>query len=360
MVEFTYCDLFCGCGGFSIGFKAAGFRPLGGIDIDKMACESYKRNITPRVRNEDITDVFGLDFARFIGERPDIVLASPPCEGYSDANAGRIDDPWDRLYTPPGSLTIDAINWICDLDPKIGFIIENVPAIGDDPLAGYIQDELTRIGYSTVYFNKIRAERVGSASRRPRYFISNMKLEEPREIPGYNRFKRRSIEDSLLDDANEDDGENSTSTQELVDDDDDKHGLMTALDVLEDLPDPTDIHGILDHDSPPISIGKEKEIVKLRWGRSLMQFEGSNGTMKDTWTRLHPFELAPIVMGKSTFIHPYEHRQLTIREYARLQGFPDTFMLSGGFTEKKNQIGEAVSPLVARYLAQEIFDRNAR
>ncbi|MEX2684070.1 MAG: DNA cytosine methyltransferase [Candidatus Sigynarchaeota archaeon] len=358
MVGLSYCDLFCGCGGFSAGFKEAGFRPLGGIDMDKMACESYKINITGRVRNEDITGVFGLDFARWLGERPDIVLASPPCEGFSDANVSRIDDAWDRLYNLPGSLTIEAIDWICDLDPKLGFIIENVPAIGEGALAGYIADELKRIGYSKVYFNMIRAERVGSPSKRPRLFISNMKFEEPPEIPAYNRFKRTALDAGngdvnagASDDSQGEAGIDAGGAEESC------YSLVTVMDALADLPDPTAIHAIPDHEPAPISATREKEIANLKWGKSLMQFEGSNGTMKNTWIRVHPFDIAPILMGKSTFIHPFDNRQLTIREYARLQGFPDTFLFCGGFSEKKNQIGEAVSPLVAYYLARVIADK---
>jgi DNA (cytosine-5)-methyltransferase 1 len=362
MAGLTYCDLFCGCGGFSIGFKEAGFRPLGGIDFDKMACETYKQNITPRVRNEDVTEVFGLDFVRWLGERPDIVLASPPCEGFSDANVGRIDDAWERLYTPPGSLTIEAIDWICDLDPKVGFIIENVPAIGDGPLASYIMDELARIGYNKVYFNMIRAERVGSASKRPRYFISNIKFEEPPEIPAYNRFKRLSYIFGEKDDADADTGDvvQAEVVNEADDADEHAYRFVTVKDAIADLPDPSDIHDIPDHEPAPLSTVREKEILNLKWGKSLMQFEGSNGSLKNTWIRVHPFDIAPILMGKSTFIHPFDDRQLSIREYARLQGFPDSFLFSGGFTEKKNQIGEAVSPLVARYLARAILDEPGR
>ncbi|NMC06302.1 MAG: DNA cytosine methyltransferase [Candidatus Lokiarchaeota archaeon] len=358
LANLTYCDLFCGCGGFSIGFKEAGFRPLGGIDVDKMALESYKLNITPRAWNKDVTDVFGMDFVRFIGERPDIVLASPPCEGFSDANAGRIDDAWERLYSPPGSLTIEAIDWICDLDPRIGFIIENVPAIGDGPLAIYIADELARIGYKKVYFNMIRAERVGSASKRPRFFISNLKFEEPPEIPAYNRFK--VVSPVLGHDAGVDDDKRaavqSDTGDESIDEAEFEHCLVTVQDVLGDLPDPSDLHDFIDHEPAPLSSEREKEILRLKWGNSLMQFEGSNGSMKNTWIRLHPFDIAPILMGKSTFIHPFVDRQLSIREYARLQGFPDSYLFCGGFTEKKNQIGEAVSPLVARYIARRILE----
>nr|MDO8109207.1 DNA cytosine methyltransferase [Candidatus Sigynarchaeota archaeon] len=358
MAQFTYCDLFCGCGGFSIGFKEAGFIPLGGIDLDKLACESYRLNISQNVMQADITDVFGFDFLKFIGQRPDFVFASPPCEGFSDANANRIGDYWDRLYNPPGSLTIEAIDWICDLDPKIGFIIENVPAISQGPLKAYITDELQRIGYDTVYFNVIRAEKVGSGSKRPRVFISNMKFDEPWDIPIYNRFnpKKERVNADEISDANPEEQQELEPGIEDDDEDGTEH-LVSALDVIADLPDPTSIHDIPDHEFAGVPEDKLKEISKLRWKNSLVKFVGSDGKMKATWIRVFPFDPAPIVMGKSTFIHPFENRQLTIREYARLQGFPDSFKFAGNYTEKRNQIGEAVSPLVSRFLARSIQDR---
>ncbi|HME50712.1 MAG TPA: DNA cytosine methyltransferase [Candidatus Lokiarchaeia archaeon] len=352
----SYCDLFCGCGGFSIGFKESGFRPLGGIDIDKLACQSYQLNITGNVLNADITDVIGLDFSRFIGERPDIVLASPPCEGFSDANAKRIENLWERFYSPPGNLTVEAIDYICDLDPRIGFIIENVPAIADGELRGYIKDELRRIGYDKIYFNVLRAEKLGSPSKRPRVFISNMKFGEPKEIPDYNRHEHvTSIPVDAEIDAEHDGGDDMMDGENL---DSDAHGgYVSVLDAIGDLPNPSDINDIPDHEFVGTPEGKEKEVSRLRWKHGLVRFEGSGGKMKNTWVRLFPFEPAPIVMGKSTFIHPFDNRQLTIREFARLQGFPDYFNFVGNYIEKRNQIGEAVSPNVSRFLAREILKR---
>lgn len=350
MPALSYVDLFCGCGGFSLGFKQEGFVHLGGIDIDGAACASYATNIG-QVMHADITDLHPGTFRERVGSRPDIVLASPPCEGFSEANEQRRGDRYDRLYEFPGSLTITAIDWICDLDPRVGFIIENVPAMGEGELRDLITTEFRRIGYGKVFFNMIRAETAGSASRRPRLFISNLPFAEPLEVPACNRIfpgaGKAPVE--LDDDAGAGEGP-------AVDDGtggagDPWHGTVTVMDAIGDLPDPTSIHEFDDH-ALLGSIGKKESSIRgLRWGDSLVSFAAAGEKNKNTWIRLHPFRPAPIVMGKSIFVHPFDDRQLTIRETARLQGFPDTFRLSGNVYERRNQVGEAVCPLVSRYLA---------
>jgi DNA (cytosine-5)-methyltransferase 1 len=129
-------------------------------------------------------------------------------------------------------------------------------------------------------------------------------------------------------------------------------------DAIGDLPDPTAIHDIPDHDYISVQGRKENDISALRWKASLVQFDGDDGRSKNSWIRLHPWKLSPIVMGKSVFIHPFEDRQITVREMARLQGFPDDFVFSGSIYEKRNQVGEAVSPIVSRYLARIVKERN--
>lgn len=316
-----FCDLFCGGGGSALGFVAAGWRHLGGIDIDDKACWTYSRNVSPRVLNEDITSVHPLDFLEFLGKRPDIVLASPPCEGFSEANEQRAFDFHERLYTHPGALTITAIDWICDLEPRRGFIIENVPAMGHPVIKDMLQEELARIGYDDVYFNIIRAEKFGSASRRPRIFLSNLDLDE------------RAIEEALGVDQPE----------------------RTAGEAIGDLPHPSDVHDIPNHEIIPHESKRIRSLAKLGLGQHLVKFKGAGGRKKGTWTRLDPREPAPIVMGKSKFVHPFEARELTVREYARLQGFPDHHVFEGPLGEQKNQVGEAVSPLVSNAIARYLI-----
>jgi DNA (cytosine-5)-methyltransferase 1 len=71
--------------------------------------------------------------------------------------------------------------------------------------------------------------------------------------------------------------------------------------------------------------------------------------------KLHPHKIAPTVLGSSRFIHPYEPRLLTVREQARLMGFPDDHVFLGGRDEQYNQVGEAVPPTVAKAIASEVL-----
>ncbi len=67
--------------------------------------------------------------------------------------------------------------------------------------------------------------------------------------------------------------------------------------------------------------------------------------------RLNPWKPAPTVMGSVRFVHPFEDRVLTVREQARLMGFPDDHVFFGPKDSQFNQIGEAVPPPLARAIA---------
>ena len=71
--------------------------------------------------------------------------------------------------------------------------------------------------------------------------------------------------------------------------------------------------------------------------------------------RLHPYRIAPTVLGSSRFIHPFEDRFLTVREQARLMGFPDYHVFLGGRDEQYNQVGEAVPVPLSRAIAGEVL-----
>ena len=94
-----------------------------------------------------------------------------------------------------------------------------------------------------------------------------------------------------------------------------------------------------------------KKVAKLRYGHSLFSFAGSKGRFYKNWIRLHPYRLAPTVLGSSRFIHPFEHRLLTVREQARLMGFPDAHIFYGDLGSQYNQVGEAVPPPLSKAIA---------
>lgn len=312
-------DLFSGAGGFSRGFLEAGFKILAALDNAPQVARTYRANF-PWVTfiEEDIKNVEGEYILKILGERPDVVIASPPCEPYTAANIKRMKDPLDRLYSDPvGRLTLHGIRLIGDLEPKV-FIIENVPQIAEGPLKESLIKELRRVGFNEVFFNILRAEDYGSPSRRTRVFISNVKIRPPPQ-----KFK------------------------------------VTVIEALKGLPNPNG--EVPNHEYVLMPPKKFKKALKLKWGSSLVRYEGCNGKIYTNWTKLHPFKPAPPVLGNSRFIHPFETRLLTVREHARLMGFPDSHVFLGGKDSQFDMVGEAVPvPLaksIARFIARLLSNR---
>ena len=310
---FRVVDLFCGAGGFSRGFKDEGFQVVLGIDNVEAIAESFRRNFPDaEVLVEDISSLRSEEIYSITGDI-DVIIGGPPCEPFTGANPQRRPNPLDRLYEDPiGRLVLHYIRIVGDLKPKV-FVMENVPALLEGPLREAIERELARVGYLRVYFNVLRAEDYGTPSHRLRLFISNIRI---RPLP----LKRR----------------------------------ITVIEAIGDLPPPQVPHGIPNHDYVPISPRKQKRIGKLRWGEALIRYSGADGKVLFNYVRLHPYKLAPTVMGSSRFVHPFEDRLLTVREQARLMGFPDDHVFLGGRDLQFDQVGEAVPPPLARVIAREV------
>jgi DNA (cytosine-5)-methyltransferase 1 len=303
-------DLFSGAGGFAEGFRRAGFQVLLGVDNDPAAIRSFKANFPEAVALAmDVKEVSGYLIEDLVG-RPDVVIGSPPCEPFTGANPRRMKDPLDRLYKDPvGQLVLHFVRIVSELRPR-AFVMENVPGILD------VADELRRLfkeaGYETVYFNKLRAEDYGTPSHRLRVFVSNVRIR-PRPRRAY----------------------------------------VVVEEALAGLPSPGS-GSVLNHELPPLSPKKAKRISRLRWGQALIYYEGAEGRRLPNLIRLDPRRLAPTVLGSSRFIHPYEDRFLTVREQARLMGFPDDHVFLGGRDEQYNQVGEAVPVPLAEAIAWEV------
>jgi DNA (cytosine-5)-methyltransferase 1 len=307
-------DLFSGAGGFARGFHEQGFLTALAIDNDKAAARSFKANFgTAIVLVEDVRNV-SCDDIKYLVSNVDVVIGSPPCEPFTGANPRRKKDPLDRLYADPiGSLVLEFIRLVQCLSPKV-FIMENVPGILDDGLKDALINEFAKAGFK-IYFNKLWAQKYGTPSNRVRIFISNIPIKPPkvRKAP-------------------------------------------TVWEAIGDLPEPARDPIIPNHDPPPkLSPKKLKRVLRLKWDSSLITFEGAGGRAMPNLIKLHPHKIAPTVLGSSRFIHPYEPRLLTVREQARLMGFPDDHVFLGGRDEQYNQVGEAVPPTVAKAIASEVL-----
>ena len=98
---FTYIDLFCGCGGFSLGMERAGFKNLAAIDFNKEAIEVYRKNF-PYVKNvllKDLTQFPPELLAPLLSKNHvDVIVGGPPCQGFSHIGKKNIKDPRNGLF----------------------------------------------------------------------------------------------------------------------------------------------------------------------------------------------------------------------------------------------------------------------
>ena len=318
MSRIKYIDFFCGAGGFSEGFNLVGkYELVLAIDNFRPAAQTFKANFpSATVLLEDIKEVTKYTLEEILGDLSsiDMVIGSPPCEPFTGANPRREKNPIDRLYKDPiGQLTLHYIRLVGIIKPKI-FIMENVPAIMDNGLEQALRAEFRRIGYKKIYFNVLKAEDYGSPSHRVRVFVSNIRLK-PKKIS-----KR-----------------------------------IRVIDVLRDLPEPGKGFPPNHEPPPPLPVKKLKRITRLKWGNALIYYEGARRRLPNL-IRLDPYKPASTVLGSSRFIHPFENRFLTVREQARLMGFPDTFVFFGGRDEQYNMIGEAVPVPLAKAIAEYVLE----
>lgn len=307
-------DLFAGAGGFSLGFKIAGFNIAVAIENFKPIAKTFMTNFPEStVIVDDIKNITGYEIKNIMDDHPDIVIGSPPCEPFTALNINRLRNPLDRLYRDPiGKLTLHFIRLVGELKPKI-FIMENVPQIIEGGLHNALRKEFYRVGYKRIYYNILKAEDYGNPSRRTRIFVSNI-LIKPQPL----------------------------------------HKECRVIDALRDLPDPRSIHNIPNHKIIKLPKSKIKKISRLKWGEALVHFKGADNKIYLNWVRLNPYKVAPSIHGKSRFIHPFEDRLLTVREQARLMGFPDNHIFYGGKEVQYDQVGEAVPIPLATAIAKTI------
>ncbi|MEB3787830.1 MAG: DNA cytosine methyltransferase [Desulfurococcales archaeon] len=309
--RYSIVDLFSGGGGFARGFEEAGFRSLLGLDNYPPAAKTYKANFPHSAFiSDDVKEVTGRVIRDYAGNDVDVVIASPPCEPFTGANPNRRKHPLDRLYEDPaGQLFLHAIRLIGEIRPRV-FVIENVPGVLEVESA--IRRELARAGYRSVYFNVLKAEEYGVPSRRTRVFVSNIRIKP--------KPSRR----------------------------------VTVEEALNGLP-PVGAQWPANHEYPQEAPRRHRRrLHRLRWGEHLIEYQGAGGRRLPNYIRLDPRKPAPTVMGTSRFIHPYEPRLVTVREQARLMGFPDYHVFLGSRDAQYNMVGEAVPPPLAKAIAEEV------
>jgi DNA (cytosine-5)-methyltransferase 1 len=384
----SFVSLFSGCGGLDYGFIETGFRCLNAFDIDESVVAVHKLNLDNRAR---VTDLAGLSPDQMqCFAAPDVVVSGSPCQGFSTAGKRDFHDPRNSLLVHGGHIAVA-------LKPKV-FVAENVAgALAGDHRAYW--NELDGIwrgaGYRTTTI-RVNAGDVGIAQRRSRVVLLAWKTKRDLSLPtlrpttvtlrhalegvlgqsehdkrmlvrgstGYLIAKHIKRGQKL---SNVRNGESAVHTWEIPE----VFGRTTALErrVLETIlilrrrdrvraygdADPVPLRTLrkelgLDVASPVASLVDKGYLRRLE--RRIDLVHTFNGKYKrPEWTS-SSIAVDTKFGDPRYFLHPSEHRGFTVREAARIQGFPDTFSFSGiQRAAAYRMIGNAVPPPLGRYLA---------
>lgn len=335
--EIRVVDLFCGCGGLTLGIREAArglgcaFRSVFASDINQGALDVYTKNFQPDIADSNpieksINGELGANrtpeeqaFCDKVGNI-DILVAGPPCQGHSNLNNHtRRDDPRNLLY-------LRAVRCAEILKPDT-LIIENVPGVLHDK-HGVLQtaDEyLKTLGYS-VDFDIIRMWRIGVAQTRQRMLLVASRVAKDVNIKqimkAFNLPPRPmawAIGD-LLDKYTADSVFNSAAIHSPANQARIHYLFENDLYELPNEQRP-DCHRLKPHTYPAV-------YGRMHWDRPSPTITGGFPSC-----------------GRGRFVHPLRERTLTPHEAARVQYFPDFFDF-GGMTRTglAHAIGNAVPP----------------
>lgn len=303
-------SLFTGCGGLDLGFEAAGCETLVAVDNDPEACKTLRHNRPEwNVFEGDIRD-----YNPTLRE-VDVVIGGPPCQGFSSAGYGDPNDPRNFLW-------LEYMRVVERLRPR-AIVLENVSALthkkNGDHLSG-IMSALNAQGYAFAY-GVLNAADFGVPQARRRLIVIGLQDASP-TLPSPTHIGQHStVHDAIADiDGRFDEAWNHTPPQHA------RHVVERWKKLGPGEVDPNYRRARLDpmKPSPTIRAG------------------GGYGPKGDHLAGFHP----PI--------HPYSPRQLTVREAARLQSFPDDWILQGSKTAQGRQIGNAVPVLLAEAIAKHV------
>lgn len=340
-------DFFSGCGGMSLGFdalaaKGAPFQVLAGIDINDQSLESYSRNFGVPAINQDISkipDFSDHEFKGFLSKigldvRPEklVVIGCAPCQGFSahtKTNMSRVDSRNNLVV----KFALTAVKLEADV-----IVMENVPELLSGRFSHFF-DEFKEIveGYGYHVSSGIHnAAEYGVPQKRLRAIVVASKGDLPDfQLPTLNNMEQKNVIDAIGNLPPVDAGEICVS--------DSYHRSarhrQATIEVIKQVP----------HDggSRPEGVGPQC----LDKVNGFSDVYGRLSWNKPSITITH-YSRNP---ASGRFVHPSQDRGLTMREVARLQSFPDSFLFAGKNDDVYRQIGEAVPPVMSSAVAEYVL-----
>lgn len=322
MIKYTDIELFAGAGGLALGLEKAGFEGLCFVEFNHEACETLRKN-RPNW-NVIENDVANVDFSNYEG-KIDLVSGGAPCQSFSYAGK-RLGFGDTR-----GTLFAQFARCVREVKPKM-FMFENVKGmLSHDKGRTFktITHEFESLGYEVIY-KVLNAAYYGVGQKRQRLIVigirndlkDKIKFEYPEQDKKVTVLK--DVLKNVPDSPYQPYSENKRKVMELV----------PAGGCWVDLP---------------------EDVAKAYMGKSYYAGGGRRGMARRIAWDEPCLTLTTSPSQKQTErCHPDETRPFTVREYARIQKFPDEWKFCGNLTEQYKQIGNAVPVELARRVGLKI------
>lgn len=336
-------SLFSGCGGFSFGFSAAGYKIKAFLELNNDLRGIYKDNFSGSVElGGDITKISDSDLQRDSKNLGcvDVIFGGPPCQGFSLSGKRQVDDPRNSLFK-------HYMRFVDAISPKIA-ILENVRLLTSmkSPTGSLVKDDICNEfkmhGYKIQCF-EVNAKDFGVPQHRERVlFVAVRKdLKVLPSLPDtthgnfsdlFSRNKAyRTFGDACSDLRFIESGGGSDDSLHLA-----VQHPAHVIEWLWNVPEGSSAHDNTDSRLRPPS-GYNTTYKRQVWNEPASTVQTTFG-----------------MISGCRNVHPIATRSLTVREAARIQSFPDTYLFSGNLSVVRMGIGNAVPPLLAYSVARHV------
>ena len=349
--EFRILDLFCGAGGFSYGMhRNPHFHTVVALDFNEKAANTFKQNMPDAtVVTGDITDeIIKKNIVEQAKEQKvNMIIGGPPCQGFSmKGKKLGLDDSRNYLFK-------EYLHIVEEVQPEV-FVIENVKSLLSTA-GGWFKDEILayieKLGYNVSY-GILNAKRFGVPQARERaIFICSKSKEIPLPV---GNDEVVTVRDAISDLAYLSSAEGDFELDYITEASTDYQKLMRQ--------NSTKLYNHKASAHSEVALQKLAMIPPEKGKEYLPEEMRGKQKFNTTWGRLVWDTVSPTIdtrfdtPSNGTNSHPELHRAITPREAARIQSFDDNFIFYGSKFYIRSQIGNAVPPLMAEAIANEIWE----
>lgn len=346
-------DIFSGAGGLSLGAEMAGVKIRTAIEINPSAAKTFMRNHKgAKVIQDDIQDINPL-LLHSKNKPVFVIMGGPPCQGFSMSNTRT-----RNMENKKNFLFLEFVRFVKEIRPE-WFVLENVwgiTNINEGKTKKMIEDCFRAIpGYENIASEVLWASDYGVPQKRNRFFMVGNRLGIDFHFPKTHKEKI-TVDDAIGDLPSLQNGQ-----------------LLEESDYTKPLEEASTYAQLMRRNSDKARqnyVSRNNELVIERYkyigqGQnwraipdSLMQNYADKGRCHSgIYKRLSADQPSVVISNyrKSMLIHPYEDRGISVREAARLQSFPDTFIFEGPLMHIQQQIGNAVPPLLSKAVFEQII-----